>query len=148
MLLACWPALAGAAEKGRSWITSTDAKGTTLSYATPETDDGLIAFRCTRVTKQLTVVVAMEPMGAKDGMRIGVDLIAEGVGNVLLQAVGRRLQLDDTFIVEAKTTLGPALRRILTEGQTLSIMVQDGTEEIPLSGAAKGVAALIEACGR
>lgn len=40
------------------------------------------------------------------------------------------------------------LRRLLTKAQTPSVMVQDSVEEIPLAGAAQGIAALIEACGR
>jgi len=134
------------ADTGRSWIAWSDKNVTRLIYGTPESEDAVISFTCTRATRQLTVVFGHEPVGAKEGMRIGMELFSEG-GRVTLDAAGHRVQPYDIFFLEAKTTLSPALRRILTEGKTLSVMVQDGVEEIPLQGAAKSAAALIEACG-
>jgi hypothetical protein len=134
------------ADAGRSWIAWSDKKVTRLIYGTPESEDAVISFTCTRATRQIAVAFGHEPVGAKDGMRIGMELLSEG-GRVMLDATGQGAQLHDIFFLEAKTTLSPALRRILTEGKTLSVMVQDGAEEIPLQGAAKAAAALIAACG-
>src|SRR5262245_28826263 len=140
-------ALEAAAEQHRRWLAANGAEGSALGYGTPETDDVLISFACPRATRQIVVTFAHEPVGARDGMRIGMELFSEG-GRVMLDATGERDQLlDDNFLLRAKTTLNPALRRILTEGRTLSVMVQDGVEEIPLEGAAEAAAALIEACG-
>jgi hypothetical protein len=134
------------AEPGRSWIAWSDEKVARLAYGTPESDDMVVGFICTRATRQLTVAFAHEPVGARDGMRIGMELFSEG-GRVTLEATGERLQLDDIFLLEAKTTLTPALRGVLTKGRTLSVTVQDGVDEIPLQGAAEAAADLVEACG-
>jgi hypothetical protein len=140
-------ALEAAADDGRRrWIAVSGPQVSSLMYGTPDSDDVHIGFTCRRATRQITVAFAHEPVGAKDGMRLGIELWSEG-GRVMLDAAGRRMQLDDLFVLEATTTLSPALRRILTEGKTLSVMVQDGVEEIPLEGAARAAAGLMEACG-
>lgn len=146
LFLACGPALTGAGEKGRSWSAVADADGSALVYGTPGTDDVVIRLSCARATREITVGFRHEPVGAKDGMRIGMELFSEG-GNLVLDATGHRLLLDDIFVLEAKTAWNPALRRLLADGRTLSVMVQDGVAEIPLAGAKDGIAALIEACG-
>ncbi len=143
--LAVAPALATAAEQGRSWMAVGSPERFVMSYATPQTDDGVLSLSCTRATKEIGIAFVHEPVGAKDGMRISIDLISEG-GNVLLQAEGHRLLLDDVFVLEARTPLTPALQRVLTQGLTLTLMVQDGSAEVPLEGAGKAMAALIEAC--
>jgi hypothetical protein len=144
--LAVAPAPAAGAERGRDWLAFGSAEKSVLVYGTPETDDVVISFSCTRATREVTVAFTHEPVGAKDGLRIGMELFSEG-GRMMLDATGQRVEFDDTFVLEAKTTLSPVLRHILTDGQTLSVMVQDGVEEIPLQGAAKAGAVLIEACG-
>jgi len=140
------PALEAAAQDGRRWIALGSEQSSALVYGTPDSDDLVISFACMPATRQVKVAFTHEPVGAKDGMRIGMELFSEG-GRLMLDATGERLQLDDIFVLEAKTTLSPALRRLLTEGRTLSVMVQDGVEEIPLDGAAEAAAGLIAACG-
>jgi hypothetical protein len=134
------------AQEGRQWIGIAGPDGASLLYGTPQSDDIVIGFRCERATDELVVSFRFEPVGAADGMEIDMELFSEGSA-VVLPATGERMLLDDAFVLEARTELDPALRRIITEGETLSVMVQDGVEEIPLDGAAEEAAALFEACG-
>ncbi len=137
---------AGAQDDRRRWIALGTPEASSLVYGTPESDDLVVSFACKRATRQILVGFIHEPVGARDGMRIGIELSSEG-GRVGLDATGERLPMDDRFLLLASTTLSPALRRILTEGKTLSVTVQDGAEEIPLRGAADAAADLIKACG-
>jgi hypothetical protein len=137
---------AGAQDGQRRWIALGSPERSALVYGTPDSDDLVIGFACLHATRQIAVAFTHEPLGAKDGMRVGIELSSEST-HIALDATGQRLALDDIFLLEAKTTLSPALRRILTKGRTLTVMVQDGVEEIPLQGAAKAAADLIEACG-
>lgn len=134
------------AQEGRQWIGSAGPDGAALLYGTPQSDDIVIGFWCERATGDLVVSFRFEPVGAADGMEIDMELFSEG-GAVVLLATGERMLLDDAFVLEARTDLNRALRRIISEGETLSVMVQDGAEEIPLAGAAEEAAALFEACG-
>lgn len=133
-------------QERRQWIAGEGPEGASLIYGTPQSDDVLLRFSCDAATKELTVAFAFEPLGAAEGMQIDMELFSEG-GTAVLNATGHRMLLDDGFVLEATTRLEPELRQILTEGDTLSIMVQDGVEEIPLTGAAKDAAALLEQCG-
>jgi len=133
-------------QEGRQWIASQSPEGASLIYGTPQSDDVLLRFSCDATTKELTVAFAFEPVGAMDGMQLDMELFSDG-GGLVLNATGERMLMDDAFVLEAKTSLEPELRQILTQGETLSIMVQDGVEEIPLAGAAKDAAALFEQCG-
>jgi hypothetical protein len=137
---------AGAQDDRRRWIALSSPEASTAVYGTPESEDLVISFSCKLATRQIVVGFIHEPVGAKDGMRIGMELSSEG-GRVRLDATAERLPpFDDRFLLLAETTLSPALRPILTDGKTLSVKVQDRGEEIPLRGAADAAADLIKAC--
>jgi len=140
-------ALEAAAEDRRRWLALSSPEARTVVYGTPESGDLVISFSCKRATRQIVVGFIHEPVGAENGMRIGMELSSEG-GRVRLDATGERLPpFDGRFLLLAETMPSPALRDMLTQGKTLSVMVQDGVEEIPLEGAAEAAAPLIEACG-
>jgi hypothetical protein len=138
--------IGASAQEVRQWIGIAGPNGASLLYGTPQSDDIVVGFWCERATDELVVSFRFEPVGAADGMEIDMELSSEA-GSVVLPATGERMLLDDAFVLEARTELDPVLRRIISEGVTLSIMVQDGVEEIPLAGAAEEAAALFEACG-
>jgi hypothetical protein len=113
----------------RKWV----AAPCSLAYVTPETDDIAIAFHCVPDSKELAVSFGFEPHFVKAGDPITFDLFSEA-GSVTLEGKGERLLLDDIFLVEARTTRKTELLKIITEGQTLSILVEDGHIEFPLAG--------------
>lgn len=139
------PALGSSADNGRQWLGSTGRDYALVLYGTPHTDDVLISFRCNRATKTIAMVNMFEPMGARDGMRIDMELISEG-GRLTLNATGSRVMLNDAFVLEATTKDGVALSRVLSGRGTLSIRVRNGIQRIPLVGSQAHVAELIEAC--
>jgi hypothetical protein len=136
---------AGAQDDRRGWIVLSTPEASSVVYGTPNSDDLVISFSCKLATREIVVGFMHEPVRAKNGMRIDMELSSAG-GRVRLDATGERLQLDDRFLLLAETTLSPALRRILTEGKTLSVKVRDRGKEIPLQGAAQAAADLIRAC--
>ncbi|TWT13613.1 hypothetical protein [Reyranella sp. CPCC 100927] len=129
----------------RQWIGTANVGSVVLAYGTPDSDDMAISFSCDPATKALTVSVIVEPADAKDGMRVDVVLASES-GQVVLNATGERLAMDDSFMLHATTRLDPSLRRILTEGRTLTIRVPGSTDRIPLAGAREQAQKLIDAC--
>ncbi|HKU93813.1 MAG TPA: hypothetical protein VJR58_00975 [Vineibacter sp.] len=129
----------------RQWIGTANVGSVVLAYGTPDSDDMAISFSCDPATKALAVSVILEPADAKDGMRVDVVLASEG-GQVVLNATGQHLAMDDSFLLQATTRLDPSLRRILTEGRTLSIRVPGSTDTIPLAGAREQAQRLIDAC--
>lgn len=135
-----------AADSELIWIGASYEESAWLSYAMPQTDWGVISFHCGRATRKLSVSYVFEPVDAEDGMTFDMELMSEG-GQVVLHAVGERFLLDDAYILTAKTNLSPELHAVLFEGQTLTIMVQDGVDEIPLDGIITAAGDLIEACG-
>ena len=148
VLAACLAVSSGgsaAAQDRRQWIGATSPDNVVLLYGTPNTDDVAINLTCDRARKSVSFSYAFEPAGARNGMRIDVELSSEG-GKVALSATGRRLDMDDLFVLEATTRADAALRRILTEGRTLSIRVQQRAQAFPLAGAKKPAADLIAAC--
>jgi hypothetical protein len=142
LAVAAVPAIA---QEGRQWIGMGGPEGASLIYGTPESDDIVVAFACERASQEIVVSFTFEPVGASDGVQLDMELSSEA-GSVVLNASGHRLLLDDSFVLEA-TVAPDELREILTEGETLTVMVQDGAEELPLAGATDEVAALFEACG-
>jgi len=129
----------------RQWIGTANVGSVVLAYGTPDSDDVAISFSCDQTTKALTVSVILEPADAKDGMRVDVMLASES-GQIVLNATGQRLAMDDSFMLQATTRLDPSLRRILTEGRTLSIRASGSTDTIPLAGAREQAQKLIDAC--
>ena len=141
--LSCVPTVA--ADDRRQWIGTTNTDSVVLAYGTPDSDDVAISFSCDRATKILTVSLILEPADARDGLRTDVQLSSEG-GQIVLRATGRRLALDDSFMLQATTRLDASLRQILTEGRTLSLRAPGSTDTIPLTGAREQARELIQAC--
>lgn len=151
-LVALAPVAEAQAEAGRRWTGGGDAESGWLAYGTPETDDLVVHFSCERAMRRLLVTYLFEPVVAEDGGRVFLEIFSVGVGEdgasviLPLEATGHRLLLDDAFLLEARTAWNPALRRLIVEGRELSIMVEDGVEELPLEGAAEQAAELFRAC--
>jgi len=144
-LLAAASGAPAEAQDGRQWIAATSSDSVRLLYGTPNSGDVALNFTCDRAKKSIKFSYAFEPAGAKSGMRIDVELSSEG-GKVVLSATGRRLDMDDLFVLEATTRVDAALRGTLAEGRTLSIRVQTHVEAFPLADVAKQAAGLIAAC--
>lgn len=131
------------------WIGQISEDGAALSYAIPASDAIRIDFHCDRKTRKLVVNFEHEPKTAKDRMQFTVRLSVRGRGpgvSVDIPMKGERLELDDKFVLQGETRMSPQLRRILSEGGTLLLAVDDRTEEIPLTGVAQAARQLLASC--
>ena len=144
-MLAVMSGGSAAAQDRRQWIGASNPDNVMLLYGTPNTDDVAIAFTCERATKSIRFAYTFEPAGARNGMRIDMELSSDS-GKVVLNATGRRMEMDDAFVLEATIRADAALRRTLTGGRTLSISVQGRAQAFPLAGAGKQAAELMAAC--
>jgi hypothetical protein len=145
LLLSGMPETLTAAE-GRSWVADSADDAVWIIYGTPESDDVLLSIVCDKPTKTLTVWFAVEPAYSKNPETLPLEIFSEG-GQVLLTGKGQRSEMDDAFSLEAKTPLTPEFEKLLTEAKTISVMVEDGTAEMPLDDAAlKGAQEVANSC--
>lgn len=141
------PMLAASAEaQERRWMVDTSSFGSEMMYGTPDSDDILFAIRCDAKAKEIFVGFAHDPLGAKPGSMIDLDLYSEG-GHVVLPAVVSYFDAMGVTLIETPNVTGAGLRPIFTEGVTLDVTVVDGTEQVPLSGMSTDFDALFTACG-
>jgi hypothetical protein len=139
-------AAASAAEaEERQWIVDASSFGVEMMYGMPESDDILFAIRCDSKAKEIFIGFAHDPLGAKAGHVIELELDSEG-GRVMLPAVVSYFDAMEVTLIETPNVTGAGLRPIFTDGVTLAVTVVDGTEEIPLSGMAGDFDALFSAC--
>lgn len=140
--------LAASASEYR-WIGQITEDGAALSYAIPESDGIKIDFHCDRKTRAIVVNYDHEPKAAKDGGKFDLQLSVRGRDaglSVKIAAIGRRLELDDLFVLQGQTRMTPALRRLLAEGGTLLVQVDGKAEEIPLKGITAAAKQLFASC--
>jgi hypothetical protein len=131
------------------WIGQITEDGAALSYAIPESDAIKLDFHCDRKTKNIVVNYEHEPKDARDGIRLTINLSLKGGGataGVNIPATGKRLELDDKFLLQGETRMSPQLRRLLAEGRNLLISVDGRSEEIPLKGVAQAARQLLASC--
>src|SRR5690606_16099158 len=106
---------------------------------------GRIAFTCQVGQDELSFAYEHEPTNAVDGVEVDAVLAAGDV-EVSIPTTGARLEIDDVFLLEGQARLDDALRKLLTSGGVLTIMVEDGAAEYPLDGAAQAAEHLLRAC--
>lgn len=135
-----------AAAQEREWVTGTSETGVEMMYGTTDSDDILFAIRCDAKSKEIFVGFAHMPIGVRNGDAIDLTLVSEA-GETVLPSQVTYLEPMDIWLVESTDVPAADLRRIVTGGSALNVMVQDGGEEIPLAGAAEGFEALFSACG-
>lgn len=131
----------------REWITAESDAGVEMMYGTPESDDILFAIRCDAKSKEIFIGFAHEPIGVRSGGAIDLTLFSES-GETVIPSKASYLDTMDIWLIETTSIDAEKLRPIVTEGTALSVMVQDGSEEIPLEGTADGFKALFEACAK
>jgi hypothetical protein len=131
------------------WTGQIAEDGASLSYAIPESDAIKLDFHCDRKTRKIVVNFEHEPKGAKDGIKLTIRLSVRGRDpgvSVDIPATGKRLELDDKFLLQGETRMSPQLRRILSEGGTLLVTIDGRSEEIPLNGVAQPARQLFASC--
>lgn len=131
------------------WIGQITEDGASLSYAIPNSDAIRLDFHCDRKTRMVIVNFEHEPKTAKDGMQFTVRLSVRGRDpgvSLDIPMKGERLGLDDKFVLQGETRMSQQLRRILSEGGTLLVAVDDRTGEIPLKGVAQAARQLFASC--
>lgn len=143
-LSCCLPALASA-EENLGWHGQKGEHGASLFYGIAQSDHAPLSFSCTQGSDELTFVFTFAPINAVDGVKVEV-LLEAGDISVPIATTGARIEMDDSFILEGRTVLDARLTDLLTSHGTLSVFVEDGSEEYPLDGARKAAAALIETC--
>lgn len=127
------------------WFGNRNEDAASLIYGRPDSGYGKIAFTCQVGQDELMFTYEHEPINAVDGVAVDAVLAAGGV-EVSIPTIGARLEIDDVFLLEGQIRLDNALRKLLTSGGTLTIMVEDGAESYPLDGAAQAAGHLLQAC--
>ncbi len=142
-LLGAWTA---AAADGRRWIADRDSQTAQLIYGTPESDDMLFSLTCEKITKTLWVFFAPQPVPVKAPDKMPITISSEG-GQAELTANGARSDMDDSYSLEAKTTMTPDLAKVLSGAKTVSISVEKRKTDVPLDDVALGVIGdLVKGC--
>lgn len=128
-----------------TWFGTRSEDAASLIYGTPASGYGRIAFTCQVGQDELSFAYEHEPTNAVDGVEVDAVLAAGDV-EVSIPTTGARLEIDDVFLLEGQARLDDALRKLLTSGGVLTIMVEDGAAEYPLDGAAQAAEHLLQAC--
>jgi hypothetical protein len=137
---------AGAADPARQWFAQGDQAVSSVIYGTPESDDVLLSLTCDHATKALTVWYTTEPAYSKDPKTLPIDIHSEG-GSISLIGNGSRSELDDAYSLDVTTELTPQFEKLLSEATTLTILVEDGTVELPVDETArKGIEMIKTGC--
>ena len=144
-ITACVSPMAAQAEENLGWHGQKGEHGASLFYGIPQTDHAQLSFSCTQGSADLTFAFVFAPISAVDGVQVEV-LLEAGDISVPIFTTGAQIEMDDSFILEGRTVLDARLTDLLTSRGTLSVLVEDGSEEYPLDGARKAAAALIETC--
>jgi hypothetical protein len=138
------PVAAQDEEKPR-WFGSTDGRSTMLLYGVPDSDYVMLYFSCTVGKPVVSVYVQDEESSAEEGAAM----------QVRLSAAGEKVEFSEKAIpnedsggkdVEASLPLDDTLRRILTGGDPLEIVVDGHTQRYEMDGAAEPAAAMIATC--
>lgn len=143
--LVCLTPMMAQAEENLGWHGQKDEHGASLFYGIPQTDHAPLSFSCAQGSDELTFAFAFAPINAVDGVKVEV-LLEAGDISVPVATTGARIEMDDSFILEGRTVLDARLVDLLTSRGTLSVFVEDGSEEYPLDGAREAAAALVETC--
>ena len=128
------------------WFSNQYDSTTTLAYGMPDTDYTPIVFNCEKGDETARLFVTHDAPNAEDGQQFDVTL-SSAAGSVQLLATGQFQEIDDLLHLEGQVPLDQKLVRILSSGDTLKISMGADVQEIPLTGAADEVDALVAACG-
>ena len=145
VLAVCGMAQGVWAQENMRWNGEEYAERAYLAYGVPETDHVRLFLSCER-GGDVAFTYAFEPINATDGVVVTVSLEAGGI-SLPIEATGVRLEMDDLFILEAEIPLDDRLLDVLTAQGTLSVFVEDGSEDFPLDGARAAAKPLARTCG-
>lgn len=135
------------ADDNLGWHGSTNDGGATLFFGIPNTDYAPLSFACSAQDDELTFTHTRHSLTARKSIHVRVELQADNVA-VPIDTVGARLDLDDTFMMQGKTTLDDRLIALLTSRGTLLVFVDDVAQAFPLDGARQAVSYLLNVCRR
>ena len=138
--------IAANASDGRRWIADKDSQTAQLIYGTPESDDMLLSLTCEKKTKTLWVFFAPSPAPEKPAAKMPITLSSEA-GQAELTATGTRSEMDDSYSLEAKTTMTPDIAKVLAGAKTISVSADKRKTDVPLDDVALGVIGdLVQGC--
>lgn len=143
LMTAC-PAAAQDEEKPR-WFGATDGDTATLVYGVPNSDYVMLYFSCTISKPVVTVHVQDEESRAKEGALLRVRLSA---GGAQIEFLEKAIPNEDSGGKDVKghLPLDDTLRRILTEEDSLEIVVDGHKQRYTMEDAAKPAVAMLAAC--
>lgn len=130
----------------RQWMAVETRARPAILYGTPNSNDVVVEFACPEGTGMVEMTLAYEPIMVGEGAPITLEIAVDNGHNIVLQGTGERLLIDDTFLITARTPLVQQLQYVFTEQEVLSIVVEDGTIDIPIEGAAAAGSRLLSAC--
>lgn len=144
MMLIAAPLPSGA-EEDLGWHSWTGEGAASLVYGMAESDYVLLSLSCESPEGPVLIFFPHEPESAKDGASYRLTLEA-GTRAVTIETTGRRMEMDDLFILEGQLPKGAALKGLLGGAGMLKASVGKDVTELPLATAGKAALEFLAVC--
>jgi len=133
------------AEEELTWIGWVGEGAASLAYGLAESDYVLLSLACEKAGGPVLVYFPHEPEGAKDGA--SYRLILETGGRAAtIETTGRRMEMDDLFILEGELQSGEELKALLGGTGTMKISIGEDVTELPLAASSEAVGEFLAVC--
>jgi hypothetical protein len=139
------PAAAQDEEKPHWFGSSFDDRTTVLAYGIPDSDYVMLSFSCTVGKPVVKVGIQDEESSAEEGTIVPVRLASGGI-HIEFSENARSNQDSGGIDLHSNLPLDETLRRILTGGDPLEIVVDGHTQHYAMDGAAEPAAAMVATC--
>ncbi len=134
-----------AAEEKLTWIGWVGEGAASLAYGLAESDYVLLSLACEKPGGPVLVYFPHEPEGAKDGAAYRLTLETD-TRSTTIETTGKRMEMDDLFILEGELLSGEELKALLRSTGTMKISIGKDVTELPLSGSGEAAREFLAVC--
>lgn len=134
-----------AAEEELTWIGWVGEGAASLAYGLAESDYVLLSLACEKPGGPVLVYFPHEPEGARDGARYQL-ILETGSRAATIETTGRRMEMDDLFILEGELQSGEELKALLGGTESLKISVAEHVTELPLATVGEAAREFLAVC--
>lgn len=134
-----------AAEEELTWIGWVGEGAASLAYGLAESDYVLLSLACEKAGGPVMVYFPHEPEGAKDGAAYRLTLKTD-TRSTTIETTGKRMEMDDLFILEGELLSGEELKALLRSTGTMKISIGEDVTELPLSGSGEAAREFLAVC--
>ena len=134
-----------AAEEELTWIGWVGEGAASLAYGLAESDYVLLSLACEKAGGPVMVYFPHEPERSKDGSSYRL-ILETGSRAVTIETTGRRMEMDDLFILEGELQSGEELKALLGGTESLKISVAGHVTELPLATAGEAAREFLAVC--